>query len=223
MNYCFDCAQHRRQFFDQAAVDWDALEVEETHVRLREIVAGLGIAPGAVVLDMGCGTGVLLPILHENTNGNGHVVALDLSREMLKRALSKEQPAVYVQGDAESLPLPEGVFDWVLCNAVFPHFPDKSRALAEIRRVLRAGGHLVICHTASRQAINEFHRSVGGVVAHDTIPDEGEMLRLLQEAGLVEVQMRDEPDRYLVLACRKRKQSVTGGRDVHTVEAKGTR
>jgi len=165
-------------------------------------MAGLDIAPGAAVLDVGCGTGVLLPLLHENMNGDGHVVALDLSGEMLKRALSKEQPAVYVQGDARSLPLPEGIFDWVLCNAVFPHFADKSRALAELRRVLRAGGHLVICHTASRQAINEFHRSVGGVVAHDTIPDEREMLRLLQEVGLVEARVWDEPDRYLALACR---------------------
>ena len=149
--------------------------MEETHVRLREIVAGLTIAPGAAVLDVGCGTGVLLPLLRER-NGNGHVVALDLSGEMLKRALGKGQPAIYVQGDAESLPLPEGIFDWVICNAVFPHFSDKSRALGELRRVLRAGGHLVICHTASRQAINEFHRSVGGVVAHDAIPGEGEML-----------------------------------------------
>ena len=208
MKHCFDCVQHRRQFFDRAAADWDALEVEETYVRLREIVAGLGIAPGAAVLDVGCGTGVLLPLLRESMNGNGHVVALDLSGEMLKRALgkgaalsqSKEQPVIYVQGDAESLPLPEGIFDWVICNAVFPHFSDKSRALAEISRVLRKGGRLVICHTASRQTINEFHRSIGGVVAHDAIPGEEEMLRLLRETGLVEVQVRDEPDRYLALA-----------------------
>lgn len=192
---------NHRQFFDQTAAEWDAREVEKTHVRLQEIVAGLGIAPGATVLDVGCGTGVLLPLLYEGMNGDGHLVALDLSGEMLKRAQSKGQPAVYVQGDAQSLPLPERVFDWVLCNAVFPHFPDKPRALAEIRRVLRAGGRLVICHTASRQAINEFHHSVGGVVAHDTIPDEEEMLRLLREAGLGEAQVRDEPDRYLVLAC----------------------
>ncbi len=206
---------HRRQFFDQAAADWDALEVEETHVRLREIVAGLGIAPGAVVLDVGCGTGILLPLLREKMNGDGHIVALDFSGEMLKQASSKGHKAVYVQGDAQSLPLPEGVFDWVFCNAVFPHFLDKSRALAELRRVLRSpelvegpakgrvGGHLVICHTASRQAINEFHRSVGGVVIHDTIPDEGEMRRLLREAGLVEAQVQDEPDRYLAIVGRK--------------------
>ena len=197
---------HRRRFFDQAAADWDELEVEETYVRLREIVAGLGIAPGAAVLDAGCGTGILLPLLREDMNGDVHVVALDLSGEMLRRALSKGQMAVYVQGDAQSLPLPEGAFDWVLCNAVFPHFADKSRALAEARRVLRAGGRLVICHAFNREVINEFHRSTGGVVAHDTIPDEGEMLRLLQEAGLGEAQVRDEPDHYLVLAHRRNEQ-----------------
>ncbi|MCK4473176.1 MAG: methyltransferase domain-containing protein, partial [Anaerolineae bacterium] len=99
---------NHREYFDRAAANWDALEVEETYVRLREIVAGLDIAPGATVLDVGCGTGVLLPLLHESMNGDGRVVALDLSGEMLKRARGKGQPAVYVQGDAQSLPLPEG-------------------------------------------------------------------------------------------------------------------
>jgi len=56
------------------------------------------------------------------------------------------------------------------------------------------------------QEINEFHRSVGGIVAHDTIPDEGEMLRLLRKAKLVEAQVRDEPDRYLALARRNERR-----------------
>ena len=200
MNHHFDCAQHKRQFFDQTADNWDARLGREMLARLREIVAGLDIVSGATVLDVGCGTGVLLPLLYESMNGDGHVVALDLSGEMLKRARSKGQPAVYVQGDAQSLPLPEGVFDWVLCNAVFPHFPDKLRALAELRRVLRAGGRLVICHAFNREVINEFHRSVGGTVAHDTTPDEEEMRRLLSGAGLDDAEIRDEPDRYLVIA-----------------------
>lgn len=193
---------NHRQFFDQAAANWDALEVGETYARLREIMAGLSIGPGATVLDVGCGTGVLFPALLEKVGRDGHIVALDISGEMLKRAQAKGYPVECVQSDAQRLPLKDGTFDWVVCNAVFPHFPDKLRALAEIRRVLRAGGWLLICHTASRQAINEFHRSVGGVVAHDTIPDEKAMRQLLREAGLGEVRVWDEPDRYLVLACR---------------------
>jgi len=194
---------NHRQFFDRAAVEWDASETEETHTRLREIVTGLGIEPGSAVLDVGTGTGVLMPLLLEATNGKGQIVALDFSGEMLRRAQAKGYPVAYAQGDAQRLPFPAETFDWVICNAVFPHFPDKRRTLSETSRVLREGGRLVICHTASRQAINEFHRSVGGVVAHDTIPGEKAMRQLLLEAGLGEVKVWDESDRYLALGRRE--------------------
>jgi len=197
---------NHRECFDQVATKWDQLTGEKSLTSLREIVAGLQIELGAVVLDMGCGTGVLFPVLLEEVGREGRIVALDISDEMLRRAHAKGYPIQCVQGDAQSLPLSEGVFDWVICNAVFPHFSDKLRALAELRRVLKDGGRLVICHTASRQAINEMHRAIGGIVARDTIPDKGEMLRLLQEAGLIQVQVRDEPSQYLVLACPKRQR-----------------
>ena len=203
---------NRRQFFDRAAVEWDASEVEETHARLREIVAGLGIEPGSTVLDVGTGTGVLVPLLLEATDGKGQIVALDFSGEMLRRAQAKGHPVAYVQGDAQRLPFPAGTFGWVICNAVFPHFPDKQRALGEISRVLRKGGRLVICHTASRQAINKFHHSAGGIVAHDTIPDEKVMRQLLREAGLGEVRVWDEPDRYLALGQRGGRNEATYSR-----------
>jgi ubiquinone/menaquinone biosynthesis C-methylase UbiE len=194
---------NHRQFFDQAAVDWDAQEVEETYIQLQEIVAGLGIEPGSMVLDVGTGTGVLVPLLLEATGGKGQIVALDFSDEMLRRAQAKGHPVAYVQGDAQRMPFPPQTFDWVICNAVFPHFSDKRHALSEASRVLREGGRLVICHTASRQTINELHRSVGGVVAYDTIPDEKAMRQLLQEAGLGEVRVWDDPDRYVALAQRE--------------------
>ena len=203
---------NRRQFFDEIAVRWDVSEVEETHTRLREIVTGLGIEPGSAVLDVGSGTGVLSPLLLEATDGEGQIVALDLSGEMLRRAQAKGHPDAYVQGDVQRLPFPAETFDWVICNAVFPHFPDKQRALGEASRVLREGGRLAICHTASRQAINEFHRSVGGVVAHDTIPDEKAMRQLLREAGLGEARVWDEPDRYLVLGRRDARNAATRSR-----------
>jgi ubiquinone/menaquinone biosynthesis C-methylase UbiE len=193
---------NHRQFFDRIATEWDELEVEETYTRLREIVGGLGIEPGSTVLDVGTGTGVLVPLLLEATDGKGQIVALDFSGQMLRRAQAKGHPVAYVQGDAQRLPFPAESFDWVICNAVFPHFPDQRRALSEASRVLRQGGQLVICHTASRQTINEMHHSVGGVVAHDTLPDEKAMRQLLRRAGLGEVRVWDQPDRYLALGRR---------------------
>lgn len=195
----------QRRFFDQAAASWDAEEIDETLTRLREIIAEFDIEPGVKVLDLGCGTGVLFPILLETTNGAGCIVGLDFSGKMLRRAWSKGYPVEYTQADAGYLPFQDGIFDWVICNAVFPHFSDKSRALAEIRRVLNNGGRLVICHTDGRQAINELHRSLGGVVIHDMIPPEGEMRQLLREAGLVKTVVHAELDRYIVLAYRPEK------------------
>ena len=200
---------NRRQFFDEAAIEWDASEAEETRTRLQEIVAELRIEPESMVLDVGTGTGVLLPLLLEATDGKGQIVALDFSGEMLTRAQAKGHPVAYVQGDAQRLPFPAETFAWVICNAVFPHFPNKRCALDEASRVLREGGRLVICHTASRQTINEFHHSVGGVVAHDTIPDEKVMRQMLREAGLGEVRVWDEPDRYLALGRREGRNGIT--------------
>lgn len=199
---------NRRQLFDEAATEWDASEVEETPTRLRKIVAELGNEAGSTVLDVGTGTGVLVPLLLEATDEKGQMVALDFSGEMLRRAQAKGHPVAYVQGDAQRLPFPAETFDWVICwyvyrNVVLPHFPDKRRALNEASRILREGGALVICNTASRQTINEFHRSAGGVVAHDTIPDEKVMRQLLREAGLGEVKVWDESDRYLALGRRE--------------------
>jgi len=138
----------------------------------------------------------------EKVGPDGCIVGLDISGEMLRRAKAKGHPVECIQGDAQSLPIQDSTFDWVICNAVFPHFTDKLRALREIHRVLKEGGRLVVCHTASREAVNEIHRSIGGVVAYDTIPPNDEMRRLLSEAGLDRAVVRDGPDRYLVLACR---------------------
>jgi len=195
---------NRKTYFNKAANTWDKrFHTPTLSSFLEKLVPQFGLEQGQNILDVGTGTGVLVPLLLKATGRKGQIVALDFSGEMLRRAKVKGHPVAYVQGDAQRLPFLSETFDWVICNAVFPHFPDKRRALSEASRVLREGGRLVICHTASRQAINEFHRSVGGVVAHDTIPDEKMMRRLLREAGLGEVRVWDEPDRYLALGQRE--------------------
>ena len=95
-----------------------------------------------------------------------------------------------------------GALTGVICNAVFPHFTDKSKALTEIARVLKRRGKLVICHVRSRQAVNEMHRTIGGAIADDLIPDDGEVRQLLADSGFAAIEIEDGADRYIATAMR---------------------
>lgn len=105
--------------------------------------------------------------------------------------------------DEASRVLRPGGAGLVVCNATFPHLPDKPRALAEMARMLKPGGYLVISHATGREVVNRRHREVGGVVAHDELPDASEMRLLLAGAGLEDVWVDDETDHYLATARRR--------------------
>ena len=112
---------------------------------------GLGpIGPGEAVLDLGCGAGLDAMVAAQLVGPTGRVVGIDLSPEMLAVASAAlaETPYTWVsfrQGEVEALPFPDTSFDVVLSNGVLNLVPDKPRAVREIYRVLRPGGHLQAC------------------------------------------------------------------------------
>jgi len=191
-----------QEYFDQLAPTWDQELTGERLNCLGNIVKELGIESGNYVLDIGSGTGVLLPLLIAEMGGEGKIVALDFSAEMLCQAKSKNfQPIVgFAQADVLAIPLADSSVDLAMCNSAFPHFDDKVKALKEIARVLRDNGRLAICHTMSRKMINQLHQSIGGVVANDLLPDEFQLKRLIKQAGLKVTHFEDGPERYLVIA-----------------------
>ena len=99
------------------------------------------------VLDVGCGTGVFAARIREALP-NAKVWGIDLSREMLTKGTlrwhhhaSSVQP---FQGDSERLPFENGSFDFVTCANSFHHYPHQDQAVAEMHRVLRPGGRLLL-------------------------------------------------------------------------------
>jgi len=195
-------AMQLQGYFDQLAPTWDKELTQERLKCLGYIVRELGIKPGYYVLDIGSGTGVLLPFLSAELGDEGKIVALDFSAEMLIQAKAKPfQPIVgFAQADVLAIPLADNSMDLAICNSVFPHFNDKVKALKEIARVLRNNGRLVICHTMSRKMINQLHQSIGGVVANAILPPEFQLRGLIKQAGLKITYFEDGPERYLVIA-----------------------
>jgi ubiquinone/menaquinone biosynthesis C-methylase UbiE len=189
----------RQRFFDHHAGTWDENRHSEEDARLARVIALAEVASSQVVLDVGTGTGVLVPHLLRAIGPAGKVVAIDLSPGMLKVARQKGFPANvdFRQADVQRIPFPDAAFDRVICNAAFPHFEDRAQGLREMVRVLRPGGILVISHPIGRAAVNALHREAGGPVEEDRVPTASIMVTLLHGAGLTDVRVIDEPEFYL--------------------------
>ena len=190
-----------RAYFNERAAIWDETVAEKDAAKLERMAKRLNIKPGSTVLDVGTGTGVFLPFLLSEVGEDGGIVASDFAEEMLKKARAKgfDGNIDYLQADVTDIPLRDEIFDSVVCYSSFPHFRDKSRALAEINRVMKRGGRLLVCHTSSRATINEIHRQTP-TVKNDTLPDGDEMQSLLSAAGFTEIKVEDNHDSYLASA-----------------------
>lgn len=111
---------------------------------LQATLQRLPVAAGQRVLDVGCGTGVLLQALTESTPGIS-VAGIDLSGAMIEVARHRLGPGVDLrQGQAEALPFADAEFDMVVSTSVFHFIRDPSTALQEMRRVTRPSGQVVI-------------------------------------------------------------------------------
>lgn len=193
-----------REFFDRLAARWDERERPDIRASLARVVSEAGVAPGERILDVGTGTGVLIPLILEAVGRKGRVTALDLSPQMLATAAEKRFPSnvEFVEAAMEESGLPSEAFDRVICNAVFPHFSDRQEALAEVFRVLRPGGLVMISHPIGREAVNNLHSDSDDAVAEDRVPAPYVMQELLQSAGFTEVRLADELE-YFSAAARK--------------------
>jgi ubiquinone/menaquinone biosynthesis C-methylase UbiE len=104
------------------------------------------IAPGQVVLDLGCGAGIDTILAAQRTGPSGRVYALDFLPEMLERTVANakeagvEEIVVPVEGEIEAIPLPDDSVDHIISNGVINLSPRKGRVFRECARVLRPGG-----------------------------------------------------------------------------------
>jgi arsenite methyltransferase len=125
-------------------------EVVEQRVQTR---AAIGARPGERGLDIGCGPGFLACELAGDVSATGHIIGVDISRDMI--ALACEQavaaglaPRVgFARGSATALPFRGSSFDFVVGAQVLLYVATIESALLEAARVLRPGGRLVIVDT----------------------------------------------------------------------------
>jgi ubiquinone/menaquinone biosynthesis C-methylase UbiE len=190
----------RKTFFDSHAAGWDEmLTMDGRMQKFARVVEWFGIREGESVLDVGTGTGILLPFLRNAIGHTGTLVAMDFSLNMLMQANSRrsENGVAFINAGVGAIPLKSEQFVKVTCFSAFPHFPDKQRALTEMVRVLRKGGTVWIAHLQSIEELAALHGKAGGPVHRDHLPDCTTMEQLMSNAGLTDIQIVSEPGKYL--------------------------
>jgi len=189
-----------REYFNSRAEIWDENIAEKDTNKLTQMAERIELKPESVVLDVGTGTGVFLPYLLKNIGENGKIVALDLAEEMLAKARAKYpgEHVEFLHADIMEIPIYDEMFDSVVCYSSFPHFRDKHKALTEMKRVMKFGGRMYICHTSSRDHINGIHATLPGM-ENDLLPAPDDMRILIANAGFTFVTIEEDSESYLAV------------------------
>jgi len=196
----------RQAFFNQAAKNWDKeFGNPQLYAFLEQFVPSFGLSAGQHVLDVGTGTGILIPFLHKALGAKGHITAIDYAPNMVGICKTKyaHLPNVsIIVANAEKLQFPDASFDAVTCFGLFPHLDNKKAALDQFHRVLKSKGRLIIAHALSSAEIKSHHQSAPQAVANDVLPTEAEMRKLLQQAGFTGIKIVDRQGSYLCTSIK---------------------
>jgi len=193
---------YKRKFFDNEARGWNDRYHQDDKSEIRKLVERFDLKPGNWILDVGTGNGILLPYLFGKVKDEGKIVALDFSWDMIFEAtkVEKKTNICFVNASVEALPIKGQTFDCVTCLATFAHVSEKRKAINEMGRVLKKDGRLYIAHLLGKKELAEHHRETGGVVKHDILPPDPEMINMMESSGLKDIKIIDQPNLYLASA-----------------------
>jgi len=187
-----------RRLFDRWARSYDRGRITGWFQYTQQLaIDNLALEPDSRVLDVGCGTGhaalTLAPLLPD-----GLACGMDISSAMVAAGRGKAPREIrdrvgFVQASSAALPYGDGTFDHVMCTNSFHHYHDPLHALAEMKRVLRPGGQLIIFENAPDLSLytklwdRVLHLIEQGHVRYYASRELGEMIT---RSGFEEVELR---------------------------------
>ena len=194
--------EHR--FFENYAPTWDK-DRQEDKEKLTFLLKFLPLTTGARVLDVGCGTGVLIPYLHAAVGDTGHIEGLDYSQAMLAQAKQKfglVRGVTFREENILKAQLPQHAYDDIVCLNFYPHIRTHGHDfLKAMYGALRDGGTFAIMHDISRDQVNAIHQQSGQTVP--LLPPVDVLATMLLSVGFTITAALDTEEVYLVVGHKE--------------------
>ena len=159
---------HRGANYAASFLSYDPGELAVLPENATASFAGVGnplridrLHEGETVVDVGCGAGMDLLLAARRVGPRGRAIGVDMTAAMRERARASARALGFDgtveirEGDAESLPIADGVADVVISNGVLNLTTDKERAFSEIARVLHPGGRLLLADIVVESELSE--------------------------------------------------------------------
>ncbi len=196
--------KHAEKWLDRWYRDPVTGEMNKHEKDFERLFSMIPLSDGQRVVDVGCGTGVLVPYIQPLIGGQGILYEIDFAEKMIEenRRLHDAPNVVFLATDIKSAPIDPESIDVAICFSCFPHFRDKKTTMCTLQRMLKPGGMLIVSHFSSSHDLNNMHRGFE-VVNHDMMPGEEEMRALHEGAGFDIRTFIDETGYYYIESVKK--------------------
>ena len=195
-----------KEFFDQIASDWDN-RCKPDAEKIRFFLSKLKIKRCDRILDIGTGTGVLIPFIREKSICS-HITGIDYSEKMLNIARQKFQGKRNLSFqllDIETDEISEK-FHHIILYSTFPHLQKKTETIKKLmEKNLFPGGNILIAHAQGRRHLNLIHSQKGIEMPNTHLIAVNKQAELFKNVSLNVVEA-DENDQYYYLLLQKQKK-----------------
>ncbi len=195
--------KNHKEFFDKYAETWDEITFHDPKKLIR-ILSVLDLKLGQKVLDVGSGTGVMIPYLFNYVKESGSIVAIDFSENMImiskrKHPIEKFPNLKFKVQDINNFSMNRD-YDAILCYSCFPHFQYKDQTISHLIKGLKKQGKLMIAHSDSREKINNIHiNAKSKIIHHDSLPTIEKISSLMEKSGLKVIETLDNNEMFYII------------------------
>ena len=191
-------------FFNSIAKDWDNI-IEVNEGKINYLLSKLNIKEDDTILDIGTGTGVLIPFLIK-LSPNGLIKGVDISKGMLDIARDKFKNISNIQFelcDVEKDNLLDK-YDKIILYSMYPHLENKIRTIVNlVEHNLKDHGILMIAHSSSREFLNNMHKGTDERVSDSLLMEVNEQRDIFINVGLNVIEAFESDEIYYVVIPKR--------------------